>query len=170
MSATFGRSLKAKQLLEAKSVDCFIPMRYEIVSGCKRDKERKLVPAISNLLFVHTTRNRIQSLKVEIPYLQYLTHPDGGRNRPIIVPDGQMEQFITVCNTYNDTLLYLAPDEINLSQGTPIQIIGGTFDGVQGTFVKLHGKRKQRVAVLVPGIAAVVIADLTDGYLKVIDN
>ena len=50
-----------------------------------------------------------------------------------------------------------------------MKIIGGAFDGVEGTFVKVEGVRNRRVAVLVPGIAAVVIADITKGCLKVLN-
>ena len=170
MSATFGRALKAKEFLESRSVRCFIPMKYDVVSDKKQGKVRRLIPAINNLLFVNTTRSTIQALKSEVDYLQYLTRPEGTRRVPIVVPDGQMEQFITVCDSYNEKLVYLNPSEINLAKGTPVQIIGGTFDGVQGTFVKVEGVRNRRVAVLVPGIAAVVIADITHGCLKVLES
>ena len=170
MSATFGRALKAKDFLESRSVRCFIPMKYEVVGDGKHGKQRKLVPAISNLLFVYTTRDHIQSLKTEVSYLQYLTRPEGARRVPIVVPERQMEQFITVCDSYNEKLIYLNPDEINLEKGTPVQIIGGAFDGVEGTFIKVDGVRNRRVAVLVPGIAAVVIADITHGCLKVLEQ
>ena len=169
MSATFGRALKAKDFLESRSVRCFVPMRYEVVSDGKKGKKRQFIPAINNLLFVNTTRSSIQSLKAEMSYLQYLTRLDGARRVPIVVPERQMEQFITVCNTYNDKLVYLNPDEINLEKGTPVQIVGGAFDGIEGTFVKVDGIRNRRVAVLVPGIAAVVIADITKGCLKVLN-
>ena len=170
MSATFGRALKAKEYLESHSVRCFIPMRYEVVSDGKQGKQRRLVPAISNLLFAYTTRDTLQALKSEVDYLQYLTRPEGTRRVPIVVPDRQMEQFITVCDSYNEKLVYLTPDEINLAQGTPVQILGGPFDGVEGTFVKIEGTRNRRVALLVPGIAAVVIADITRGCLKVLEQ
>lgn len=169
LSATFGRSLKGKEFLESRSVRCFIPMRYAAVSDGKRGKERQLVPAISNLLFAHTTRSCIQALKSEVTFLQYLTTTEEGRRVPIVVPDRQMDHFIQVCDTYNEKLTYLNPSEINLEKGTPVQIIGGAFDGVEGTFVKIEGTRNRRVAVLVPGIAAVVIADITHGCLKVLD-
>lgn len=169
MSATFGRALKAKEFLESRSVRCFIPMKHEVVSDGKNGKKRQLVPAISNLLFVHTTRSCIQALKTQLGYLQYLTRPDGIRRVPVVVPDRQMEQFIAVCNTYNEKLVYLNPSEINLEKGTPVQIIGGAFDGIEGTFIKIEGVRNRRVAVLVPGIAAVVIADITNGCLKVLE-
>ena len=170
MSATFGRALKAREFLESRSVRCFIPMKHEVVGDGKQGKVRKLVPAISNLLFAHTTRERIQALKSEVGYLQYLTHPEGTRRVPIVVPERQMEHFITVCDSYNEKLVYLNPSEINLEKGTPVQIVGGAFDGVEGTFVKVEGIRNRRVAVLVPGIAAVVIADITRGCLKVLDD
>lgn len=170
MSATFGRALKAKEFLESRSVRCFIPMKYEVVSDGKQGKKRQLVPAISNLLFAYTTRECIQTLKSEVGYLQYLTRPEGARRVPIVVPERQMEQFITVCDSYNEKLVYLNPSEINLKKGTPVQILGGPFDGVEGTFIKLEGVRNRRVVVQVSGIAAVVIADITHGCLKVLES
>ena len=66
-----------------------------------------------------------------MPFLQYRTFPENGKNVPIVVPDNQMQQFIAVCETHNEQLMYLNPDEINIAKGTPVRIIGGTFDGVE---------------------------------------
>ena len=169
MSATFGRELKAKTFLESKQVKCFVPMRYEIVKDKTQGKIRKLVPAINNLIFVYTTKERIQALKSVAEYLQYLTKPIGGRNIPIIVPEYQMQQFMTVCDTYNENLIYLSPDEINLKEGTPVRIIGSVFDGVEGTFVKVNKSRKKSVVVMIQGLTAVMIAEFEDGYLQVLE-
>lgn len=170
MSATFGRELKAKAFLESKQVKCFVPMRYEIVKDRKRGKTRKLVPAINNLIFVYTTKEQIQSLKTLVTYLQYLTNPVDGRNLPIIVPEHQMQQFMAVCNTYNEKLIYLSPSEVRLEKGTPVRIIGSAFDGIEGTFVKVDKCRKKRVVVMVGGITAVALVELTDGYIQVIES
>ena len=170
MSATFGRELKAKSFLEDKHIECFVPMRYEMVKDSKQVKSKKLVPALRNLIFVHTTKEQIQTEKSSLGYLHYLTKPENGRNVPIIVPEHQMQQFITVCDTYDDHLVYLSPDEIKLDAGTPVRIIGSMFDGVEGTFVKIAGSRKKKVVVLVQGIAAVMVAQFTDGYLQVLDK
>lgn len=94
MSATFGRTLKAKTFLESKQVKCFVPMRYEMVKDKTRGKIRKFVPAINNLIFVYTTKERIQALKSDAEYLQYLTKPVSGKNIPITVPEYQMQQFM----------------------------------------------------------------------------
>lgn len=165
MSATFGREQKAKTFLESKSVKCFVPMRYEVTQDKKQGKIRKLVPAIKNLIFVYTTRERIQFLKTGLDYLQYLTKPQDGKRVPIIVPEQQMNQFISVCDTYNERLSYLTPEELGLTKGTPVKIAGGVFDGIEGTFVKVSGSRKKKVMVLIQGIAAVMIAEVSDGYI-----
>lgn len=169
MSATFGRALKAKETIESHSIRCFVPMKYAIVSDHRQGKVRRLVPAISNLIFVYTTKTIIQNLKSSIPWLQYLTRHDDGRNVPIIVPEYQMQQFMAVCETHDEHLVYLAPEEVNLEAGTPVRIVGTPFDGVEGTFVKVEKSHRKRVVVLVQGVAAVMITELTDGYLQVLD-
>lgn len=169
MSATFGRELKAKTFLESRQVECFVPMRYEIVKDKTQGKVRKLVPAINNLIFVYTTKDRIQSLKAAVEYLQYITKPENGKNIPIIVPEYQMQQFKAVCDTYNENLVYLSPNEINLKKGTPVKIVGGVFDGIEGTFLKVDKSRKKRVVVMIQGFAAVIIAEIEDGYLQVLE-
>lgn len=170
MSATFGRELRAKTFLEGKDIKCFVPMKYEMTTDSKKGKVRKLIPAIRNLIFVYTTKTRIQTIKDGMQYLHYLTKPANGKNIPITVPEHEMRQFIAACNTYDDKLVYLSPDEINLAKGTPVKIIGSAFDGIEGTFVKVDGVRKKRVVVLVHGIAAVMVAEFTDGYLQVLSN
>ena len=109
MSATFGREMKAKEFLEKNNVRCFVPLRYQLVKGRSKDKVRKLVPAISNLVFVNATKDNIKILKTKLPYLQYHTCPDGGKNIPITVPCAQMEQFIAACNTYNEKMAFVRP-------------------------------------------------------------
>ena len=93
-----------------------------------------------------------------------------GRNRPVVVPENQMRQFIAVCNTLNDKLLFLSPDEVNLSEGTRVRIAGGTFDGVEGTFVRVEKGRQKKVVVMVEGITAVALAKFTDGYLQPLEG
>lgn len=80
-----------------------------------------------------------------------------------------MQQFMTVCDTYNENLVCLSPNEINLKEGTPVKIIGSEFDGIEGTFVKVNKSRKKRVVVMIQGLTAVMIAEFEDGYLQVLE-
>lgn len=170
MSAPYQKELAAKELLAKNDIESFIPMRYTIVLTPDSRKKRMLVPAIHNLIFAHTTRKKIQAVKTGYPYLQYKICRVDGQNIPIVVPDKQMNQFISVCNTCNDDLIYLKPEEVNLAKGTPVRVVGGTFDGMEGTFVKVTDARRKRVVVLLPGLAAVATAEISSDYIQVIHN
>ena len=170
MSAPYRRELIAQEFLEQRGIDCFVPMKEALVEKRNGSKRRQMVPAIHNLIFVHTTKETIKYLKQGVNFLQYCTRPVAGKNVPIIVPDYQMQQFIATCNTYNEKLIYLAPDEINLQEGTPVRIIGGAFDGIEGTFVRIEKGKRKKVVVMAEGIAAVAIAKFTDGFIQVLDK
>lgn len=168
MSAPYRRELKAKECLEGMGIESFVPMAKAIVErrGIKR---RETVPAIHNLIFVHTTKNIIKQAKQGIEYLQYRTKPCNGKNTPIIVPDREMEQFITITNARMEEITYLQPDEINIKKGTKVRIHGGTFNGTEGIFVKIKGKRNRRVVVLIEGLAAVAInAELSPDIIEIL--
>lgn len=81
-----------------------------------------------------------------------------------------MKQFITVCKNYNENLIFLKPEEIDLKKGTKVRIIGGTFDGVKGVFVKIKGVRQRRVVVLIEGLTAVATAEIKPDLIEVMQG
>lgn len=168
LSAPHRREMEAQRLLEKHHIRCFIPMSTTVVTISGK-KQRRLVPAISNLVFAQSTREALQELKRGVPYLQYKVNKEGGQNIPIIVPDRQMDQFIAISELQNDKVIYLSPDEINLTKGTRVRIIGGTFNNIEGIFVKIKGKRQKRVVVVVSGVAAVATAEIEPEYIQVIE-
>lgn len=170
LSAPYRKELEAQRLLEKNEVRNYLPMHYRIFTMKSGKKVRKLVPVISNLLFAYTSKTHLQEIKQGVPFLQYRTRPEGGRNVPIIVPDNQMQQFMAVCETHNERLIYLQPDEINLAKGTRVRVIGGPFDGVEGLFVKVKGARSKRVVVLINGITAVATAEIEPEYIEVVNE
>lgn len=167
MRATFCRELNAKQLLEDQKVETFVPMHYEIRNK-NRQKSKVPVPVVHNLIFVHTTKNRIQKIKADIPYLQYITRIEEGRNTPIIVPDRQMELFIAVCGTYDKQLVYLPPQDIDLTRGTRVRIHGGVFDGQEGLFMKVKGMRNKRLVIAIQGVIAVATVVVHPEFVEVL--
>lgn len=168
MSAPYRRELKAKEYLQAKGIECFVPMVNALVEKRSGTKIRKQVPAIHNLIFVHTSKNVIQEVKRGVDYLQYRTMPREGKNIPIIIPDRQMQQFITVTQTTNEELIYMRPEEVNIAKGTRVRVHGGAFDGTEGVFVKIQGKRKPRVVLLIQGVAAVALAEISTEFIEII--
>lgn len=168
MSAPYRRELKAKEYLQAKGIECFVPMVNALVEKRSGAKIRKQIPAIHNLIFVHTSKEIIQEVKRGVDYLQYRTMPREGKNIPIIVPERQMQQFIAVTQTTNEELIYMRPEEVNIAKGTRVRVHGGAFDGTEGVFVKIQGKRKPRVVLLIQGVAAVALAEINTEFIEII--
>ena len=165
MRATYRREPDAMHLLEKEKLGCFIPMQYK-VSIRKGRKVRALVPVVHNLLFVHARPSDVKRVKSQVSYLQYITDTRSGRK--IIIPDSEMQRFIAVAGTYNDHLLYFQPDELNLSKGTKVRVIGGDFAGQEGIFLKVKGARDRRVVVEIQGVIAVAMATIHPDLIEVI--
>ena len=150
---TYSRELFFKDYLDAAGIENYIPMRYEYVVRKER-RLRKLVPAVHNLVFVRSTRERMDEIKnkpgMNIP-IRYIM--DRETRQPIVIPDSQMRSFIAVSGTYDQAVLYLEPTELNLSHGTRVRITGGIFEGVEGVFVRVRHDR--RVVVNIEGVMAV---------------
>lgn len=167
MRATYRRELEAKRLLDEQVIENFVPMRYEVVNE-KRQKKRRLVPVIHNLIFVHTTPAVMKQTKAAIPYLQYLTKIENARREPIIVPDEQMRRFIAVVGSGDEQLLYLEPGEIDLKRGARVRICGGALDGQEGLFQRVKGVRDKRLVVMIQGVIAVATAVVHPSLVEVI--
>ena len=168
MSAPYSRELKAKAALDELHIECYVPMRYELVQK-GRLKKRMLVPAIHNLIFVHALRSRINEVKRKIDYLQYRTTVKEGRNVPIEVPQKQMDDFRKVCESHNEKVKVLLPGSVSLAKGTRVRVTGEEFEGVEGVFVKVAGNRGRSVVVEIPGVATVISATLSPDLIEVIE-
>lgn len=165
--ATYCRELEIKQFLDDKKIENFIPMHYEIIVK-NRKKKRELVPIIHNLIFVKATYAAIWEVKKILSYLQFVTEKKEGKKIPIVVPDEQMRQFIAVSTTYDESLRYFKPEELNLAKGTKVRIHGGDFDGREGIYVKIKGARDRRLVICLQGVIAVVTAAIHPDLVEVI--
>lgn len=164
MRVTYSREVKMKEILEERGIECFIPMRYEtkVIHG---KKAKILKPVIHNLLFAHATKTKIQEVKKYYEYLQYMINRE---HQKIIVPDTQMQTFIAVAGTYDDQLIWVNPEDLNLKKGTRVRITAGDFAGQEGTFVKVKGARDKRVVIAIQGVIAVAMATLHPSLIEVI--
>ena len=169
MSATFNRSLKAGSEMELRGVEYFVPMRTAIGSS-KGRKVKRMVPAVTNLIFVRTTEAQIQKIKDGLDYLQFLCRKEDGRMRRIIISDKEMEDFIRVATSHDEDIVYLTPDDIDLTRGDRVRIHGGPFDGVEGTFIKVHGKRRRMVVVSITTLTSVSTLDFEPDLLEPIKD
>lgn len=158
LRVTYSRELKVKEFLDAQGIENFIPMHYveRIMHG---KVERKLVPVIHNLIFVRTDKEGIKYIKTATPYASYVRYiMHKATNKPIIIPEKQMMDFIAVAGKYDEQIMYLNPVEVSMKRGDKVRIKGGIWEGVEGEFVRI--KRGLRVIVSIEGLMTVATASL----------
>lgn len=171
---TYNRELKVKDDLDARGIECFVPMQY-------RREERngvmvkRLVPSVHNLIFIKLKPSEMTEYKrtTALP-IRYIMNRE--TRKPITVPNREMENFIRVAGTYEEKLIYLTPDPGDFSKGERVRIIGGPFQGAEGIFVRLKGDR--RVLINIQGVVAVastyvhpsMIEKLPDDEQPTLDN
>lgn len=150
---SYSRELALKVILDAENIENFIPMRYEYIMKSGK-RVRKLLPAIHNLVFVYSTRKRIDVLKDKLePSMPIRFIMNRGHCRPVVIPEAQMRSFILVAGNCDEAVLYVEPAELHLVKGQKVRITGGVFEGVIGEFVRIRHDR--RVVVNIEGVMAV---------------
>ena len=169
MRVTYQREMKVKAELDRLGIENFVPMRYKVVeSQNDGDTELRRVLAISNLIFVRSTQERVSELKrryeVLEPLRYMMDHTADESHTIMTLADGQMENFMRVASRTDDSVMFLDNETVIGKEGKRVEIMGGAFEGVTGVIRRV--KRCKRVIVEIEGVASVAIAWVPAGMLK----
>ena len=164
LRVTYSRELKAQKLLQEAGAECFIPM------VCDRNNEKECyVPAVHNLIFVHSTRDFLDSFKHKVERgcpLRYMM--DRSTGLPMVVRDKEMEDFIRVTAEKDEGILYLDNPSVIVTKGTPVELVSGPFKGVRGKLLRI--RRDRKVVLQLAGVVAVAVDGIPMQWCKVIDD
>ena len=149
MRVTYDREEIIKEHLDTDRVDSFLPMREEYYADAKGHPRKRTVPAVRNLIFIHSSQKDITEMKMYKAHyqpLRYMTDrtADGAIAHIMTIPDEQMEQFIRVVT---------APG-----------ITGGDFKGVEGIIRRI--KRNKHVVVELKGIAVAILTFVPPAWIE----
>ena len=146
----FGRAEAIKEAAEDAGVEFFYPMRLveKFTSGGLKYIEE---PLVRSLIFLKATRQELRDLKARnnsslVPYYDRLTHA------PLVVPEKQMERFISLCKLKDSGLEYLGEDGPAYHQGDKVRVTDGIFKGFVGHIKRIRHDRK--LIVTIEGVAA----------------
>lgn len=165
----YKREAQAEEALKSSyGLEHFIAKMYTVRTFHGK-KTRILTPAIPSIIFVHSNRKGIREFKEHFSGLQYSFRRNvDGTEYPLTVPDGEMNAFITIARQYEEDVTYHNPDEIQLNKGTRVKVHGGPFDGLEGTLLKVKGKRSKRIVVKIDGIVAISSAEVSPDLIEVV--
>lgn len=158
LRVSYGRVLKAKAFVEAKGLECYVPMRYK---EFKKQGKKRIVtePLLPSFLFIYATRNQIDALLCDntnkamdkIALLSfYYDHtafredaPD--KNPPLVISDSAMDNFIRLTSIKNPHVIPVTSENIKYKLGDEVVITEGEFMGIHGKVARIAGQ--QRVVV-----------------------
>jgi transcription antitermination factor NusG len=107
------------------------------IQGKKVIVERPLIP---NTVFVYAPFRQLNSLKNANPFITYCYKKVDGKFKILQVPTREMELFIDSSTKMKADITYFHPDEVELKKGDRVKIVGGLFDGYEGTLLKAKGR------------------------------
>ena len=165
LRVSYGRIDKAKTFVEAKGLECYVPMRYKEVR--KQGKKRIITePLLPSFLFVHATAEQVETLLYEIKVSTnesrnllsyYFDHtsqrqdnPD--RNPPLTICDEAMNNFIRLTSIKNPHIIPVTTEIIQYKLGDIVIVTEGDFKDIHGRVARIAGQQR-------------VIVELFDGCL-----
>ena len=158
LRVSYGRIDKAKTFVEAKGMECYVPMRYKEIK--KQGKKRIIsIPLLPSFIFVYATAEQVEALlhdnKVMAnesrPLLSYYfdhtihRQDNPNRNPPLKIRDEAMNNFIRLTSIKNPHIIPVTSNNIQLKLGDNVVVTEGEFKGIHGRVARIAGQ--QRVVV-----------------------
>lgn len=142
--------------LAKAGVEVFTPMTQMVMTIGGR-RQRREVPVIQDLLFVHESKDALDPLVEVCPSLQYRYMLGKTKSEPMTVRESDMERFIfAVSNT--ETPIFYKPGELtNAMYGKSVRIVGGLLNDYSGRLLSVKGMRKRRLIVELPGFISAAV-------------
>jgi transcription antitermination factor NusG len=170
--ASNGKAEKIKPYLDELSIESFFPLYYKEIRIRGTERYRRVLhPLLSNLIFVKSSRKTLNpvlnEMKLRLNISSDLYYRDFADKRIIIVPEHQMLNFIAVAGNEKERVIYLSNKDIDIKKGTRVRITGGTFEGVEGVFMRVKGDK--RLVVSIPNLFSVATAFIPSHFVQIID-
>ena len=165
LRVSYGRIIKAKAFVEAKGLECYVPLRYKEVR--KQGKKRIITePLIPSFLFVHASAEQVDSLLQDKSikplenrallsyYYDHTSHCENSptKNPPLVISDAAMDNFIRLTSIHNPHIIPVTSENIKYKLGDEVMITEGDFKDIHGRVARIAGQQR-------------VVVELFEGYL-----
>ncbi|MFI3331339.1 MAG: hypothetical protein R3Y38_05995, partial [Rikenellaceae bacterium] len=88
--------------------------------------------------------------------------------RPIIIPEKQMLQFISLTSNEDNDLIYLSAEDSVLKKGTRVKIMDGEFKNFEGRLTKIKGLREKRVVLDIDNVLSVAMCCIDAKFIEIL--
>lgn len=163
------QEIKIRDEARKAGFDAFVPLSYELKT-IRGQKRRKLIPALSGLIFAKGELEALKDYTRESAYPVFIRKSTFSNHEKYLkIPTKAMEDFIAVTQHREEHVSYFRPEEISLQEGDHIRIKGGLYDGREGIIMRIKGKRNRHLVVQIPGFLAAAV-ELSPQMIEFIDQ
>lgn len=167
-SLSARNELKIRDHLRHEGFESYVPLKNE-VKRVRDVQRRKIVPAITGLIFAKASKEQLKEYCLTAPYQPFMRKSTFSNGTDYLtIPDRAMENFMAATESTLSNMTYFAPNEITLHEGEKVRVRVGTKE-FEGVIMRIKGKRNKQMVVSIPEVAAVAIT-LTPDLIKVIDG
>ena len=165
LRVTYGRIIKAQTFVEAKGLECYVPLHYKEI--WKQGKRRIITePLIPSFIFVHASAERVDYLLQDKSikplenrallsyYYDHTSHCENSptKNPPLVISDAAMDNFIRLTSIHNPHIIPVTSENIKYKLGDEVMITEGDFKDIHGRVARIAGQQR-------------VVVELFEGYL-----
>ena len=155
LRVSYGRIIKAKAFVEAKGLECYVPLRYKEVR--KQGKKRIITePLLPSFLFVYATAEQVETLLYEIKvstneirnllsyYFDHTSQRQDNpyRNPPLTIRNEVMDKFIRLTSIKNPHIIPVTTEIIQYKLGDMVIVTEGEFKDIHGIVQGLLGSKE----------------------------
>jgi ribosomal protein L24 len=163
------KELKIRDDVRRYGLEAFVPLKYDI-KKVRQQEQRKLVPAISGLMFAKGTVDEVKDYVSNSHFSVYIRKSTfSNKEDYLTVPTKAMDDFIAVTVEHETHITYFKPEEIKLQAGDQIRVKGGIYDGKEGIIMRIKGKRNKHLVVQIPGLLVAAV-EMTPDLIELKSN
>lgn len=150
-----SNNLAVHELTKA-GLEVFTPMT-QMIMNIGGSCQRREVPVIQDLLFVHETKDELDLIVEKLPKLQYRYQAGKTMAEPMTVRSEEMKRFIFAINN-TETPIYYKPGELTRAMyGKAVRIVGGLLNNYEGHLLSIKGKRKRYLIIEIKNFIAAAV-------------
>lgn len=185
LRVTYGRIIKAKAFVEAKELECYVPLRYKEIR--KQGKKRIITePLLPSFLFVHASAKQVDSLLQDKSikpleniallsyYYDHTSHCEKSptKNPPLVISDSVMDNFIRLTSIHNPHIIPVTSENIKYKLGDEVVITEGEFKDIRGRVARIGGQQRVLVELFDGCLVATayVPASCVDKTIKILQK
>lgn len=147
-------------------LEVFTPMTQMVMKIGGRIQRRD-VPLIQDLLFVHETKTSLDPYVDRLPTLQYRYQRGRSVNEPMTVGTEEMDRFIFAISHTESPIFYKPGELTEYMYGKSVRIVGGILDNYEGRLLSIRGKRKKHLIIELPNLIAAAV-EVEPEYIRLL--